>query len=46
MRMGQYTGTSNASENVQKIAMTVARVDESLYLSVEKRGKRREARNH
>ena len=29
-RMGQYTGTSKACENVQKRAMTVARVEDSL----------------
>jgi hypothetical protein len=29
-KMGQYTGTSNASESVQNRATTVARVEESL----------------
>jgi hypothetical protein len=30
-RIGQYTGTSNADENVMKKAITVARVVDSLY---------------
>jgi hypothetical protein len=29
-KIGQYTGISNACENVQKSAMSVARVDDSL----------------
>ena len=29
--MGQYTGISNTSENVQNSAMSVARVDDNLY---------------
>jgi hypothetical protein len=31
-RIGQYTGTSNNSENVQTNAMRVARVDDSLFV--------------
>ena len=32
-RIGQYTGTSNASDSVQKMAITVARVEDNLYHS-------------
>ena len=45
-RMGQYTGTSNASEKVQKTAMIVARVDESLCEAQTMRNEQEQQKAH